>query len=161
VAGEERSPRARSRDVVALAVRAAEAYGRPDLIPPLRARIDALDGDDVRVAVVGGYKHGKSTLVNALAGVALCPVDDVTATAVPTMVRRGATAAAAVLHPDGEGVGRRALDLDAVGAAVAEPGLAGALGVEVTSPDADLPDGLVLIDTPGSAPRWPSAWPRR
>ena len=41
------------------------------------------------VLVVGEFKQGKSTLVNALLNAPVCPVDDDIATAVPTVVRHG------------------------------------------------------------------------
>lgn len=138
-----------ARRVVDLALRAVEAYGRPDLAPGLRARREALIADEVLVAVVGGYKHGKSSLVNALAGSEVCPVDDVAATAVPTIVRHGEPASAAALRLAAEGLTREPLAVGAVPAAVVEPGLPGVLAVEVVVPAPGLAGGPALIDTPG------------
>ena len=47
--------------------------------------------------MVGEFKQGKSTLVNALLNVPLCPVSDELATVVPTIVRHGAEASAEVV----------------------------------------------------------------
>ena len=46
------------------------------------------------VCVVGEFKQGKSSLVNALLGQAVCPVDDDLATSAITLVRYAAEASA-------------------------------------------------------------------
>ncbi len=51
--------------------------------------------------MAGEFKQGKSSLVNALLGVNVCPVDDDVATAVPTFIRYGEENAAALVH-DGD-----------------------------------------------------------
>ena len=48
--------------------------------------------------IVGEFKQGKSSLVNALLNATVCPVDDDIATAVPTSVRCAVEAEAAVLY---------------------------------------------------------------
>ena len=50
---------------------------------------------ETRVLVIGDFKVGKSTLVNALVNADVCPVDDDVATAVPTVVFYGDEPAAA------------------------------------------------------------------
>jgi ribosome biogenesis GTPase A len=44
---------------------------------------------EVPVVVVGEYKQGKSTLINALLRTDVCPVDADLVTAVPTVIRYG------------------------------------------------------------------------
>ena len=43
------------------------------------------------MAIVGEFKRGKSTMVNALLQTAVCPVDADEVTVVPTLVRYGET----------------------------------------------------------------------
>src|SRR6185503_20564274 len=63
--------------------------GRTDLVSRLDQTRTRLTGRDVPVAVVGEFKQGKSTLVNALLRTDVCPVDADIATAVPTVLRFG------------------------------------------------------------------------
>ncbi len=63
---------------------------------------------DTVVCVVGEFKKGKSALINALLGSAVCPVDDDLATAAVTVVRYGETPSATSPPPRGWRVGRRA-----------------------------------------------------
>jgi len=62
---------------------------RPDLAERLDRSRARLVADDVPVAVVGEFKQGKSTLVNALLRTEVCPVDADIVTAVPTIVCYG------------------------------------------------------------------------
>ncbi len=142
--------------VLDLAQRATTAYERPDLrtqIERVRSRVT----DPVsRVLVVGEFKQGKSSLVNALVGAPVCPVDDDVATAVPTVVRHAATPEAFALWA-GDGADgrprRRPIALDEVAAFVSETGNPGnernLQAVEVGMPRDLLASGLVLVDTPG------------
>src|SRR5918997_3748320 len=77
--------------------------GRTDLVERLARTRTRLTDRDVPVAVVGEFKQGKSTLVNALLRTDVCPVDADIATAVPTIVRYGAKPAviAHLAGPDG------------------------------------------------------------
>ncbi len=65
---------------------------RPDLVDRLDDAAGRLRAEDVPVAVVGEFKQGKSTLVNALLRTDVCPVDADVVTAVPTIVRYGVPA---------------------------------------------------------------------
>jgi hypothetical protein len=151
---------------VELGLRACAAYDRPDLAARLGAAKRSLADPVVHVVVVGEFKQGKSSLVNALVGATICPVDDDIATAVPTYVRHGPEPAAELLFdedpPRREPIAvedvrgwvvERAPTADlserrgpAAGSA-AEP--ARVAGVEVRIPRKLLAGGLVLVDTPG------------
>ncbi len=143
-------------DTVATGRRLALASGREDLAEHLaKARANVLD-QVISVAVVGEFKRGKSTLVNAILQTAVCPVDADIVTAVPTMVRYGEQiGAAAHLEPTGESAEPLIEDvpLSEVGAYVSEVGNAGNRRrlrmVEVVLPRPILRSGLSLIDTPG------------
>ena len=95
--------------VVDLGLQASSAYKRTDLVDRLRATRRRLADPAFHVFVVGEFKQGKSSLVNALLNAPVCPVDDDIATSAPTAVRYGQEPAAAVLlkppEPP-EGMGR-------------------------------------------------------
>ena len=78
----------------------AERQNRPDLGNHLEQARKRLGEQVLSVAVVGEFKRGKSTLVNALLQTDVCPTDADIVTAVPTVVRYGAEpSAAALLEP--------------------------------------------------------------
>ena len=95
------SATAAAMSVVDLGVRACAAYGRPDLAARLNRSREALADPSIHIVVAGEFKQGKSSLVNALLGANVCPVDDDVATAVPTFIRYGEENAAALVH-DGD-----------------------------------------------------------
>src|SRR5690606_33848935 len=84
-------PLARAAGVVDLGLRACQAYGREDLERRLAVVRGSLADPRVHVVVVGEFKQGKSSLVNALVGAKVCPVADDVATALPPYVRHGPT----------------------------------------------------------------------
>jgi hypothetical protein len=145
------------RAALDLAVKAATAYGRPDLVDRLGVHLQRVRRPDVQVVAVGEFKQGKSSLVNAIVNVSICPVDDDIATAVHTVVRHGEDRKAYAIirsaaDPDGEGQ-RIAIPLDQIRAYATElggidPGIV-VKAVEIEVPRKLLADGLILIDTPG------------
>ena len=147
------STASRAADVVELGLRACEAFDRPDLLARLTEAKRRLADPVINVVVAGEFKQGKSSLVNALVGAPICPVDDDAATAVPTFVRHGETASAELLWV-GEDAPREGIDLADLrkhvvedGAGVGDP--ARVSGVEIRIPRSILATGLVLVDTPG------------
>lgn len=102
------------------------------------------------VAVVGQFKRGKSTLINALVGDAILPAGVVPVTAVVTVVRYGAARAARIRAVDG---GWRDVAVEDLGAYVSEEAnpenTKGVAGVEVFAPSPLLASGMCLVDTPG------------
>ena len=118
------------------------------------AAVEALQrklvADELLVVVVGEFKRGKSTLINALLGRALLPVAAVPLTAVVTVVRPGKKLLAAVEFLNGS---RREVAVESVVDYVAEernPGNAKKVArVVVETPSALLERGIVLVDTPG------------
>lgn len=145
-------------------IRAATAYGRPDLADRLTSAQRRLGDPDVSVVIVGEFKQGKSSLVNALLNSRVSPVDDDIATAVPITIRHGdeRNATALVASPesapspaDGElQVERRSIDFAAIAEyateqrSTAHPDL-DVRGVDVELDRRLLESGLVLVDTPG------------
>jgi hypothetical protein len=135
--------------------RLATAADRPDLAERLDHAAERLRAVDVAVAVVGEFKQGKSTLVNALLRTDVCPVDVDVVTAVPTVLRFGTPPSVTLRIPAEDGT------LDAVGVPFAElfrhvtegapaaEGGAAPRSVEVRLDRRLLGAGLSLIDTPG------------
>ena len=136
-------------------MRAAEAYRRPDLGERLAATRRRLIDPAVTVLVVGEFKQGKSSLVNALVGAAICPVDDDVATSAPTLVRYGEQAGATVVadDPEADEQIRTDISLEDLPAFVSEAGNPRnerrIQVVEVTIPCSLLAGGLTFVDTPG------------
>ncbi|MEN3358041.1 MAG: hypothetical protein V7637_2023 [Mycobacteriales bacterium] len=150
-------------DVVEVLVAAAEAarrYERADLVERLERERAVLAAPQCRVLVIGEFKKGKSSLVNALLNARVCATDAQVATAVPTLVKYGPAVAATVLNVDGTGGAEagRPVSLAEVEALSTGVDLGGAdpagrnsavRAIEVALPRALLRAGLVLVDTPG------------
>jgi hypothetical protein len=143
------APAARAAAVLDVGLKACEAYGRPDLESRLAAMKRTLADPVIHIVVAGEFKQGKSSLVNALVGASVCPVDDDLATAVPTFVRHGEESTAALLFG---GEAREPIPMADVRRHVVEGELNGgprANGVEIRIPRKLLASGVVLVDTPG------------
>ena len=134
----------------------AIARDRGDLAQALDGARARLDQRAISVAIVGEFKRGKSTMVNALLQTAVCPVDADEVTVVPTIVRYGETpGATAYFEGAGENGEPRSepVPIEDVGQWVSETGnpgnRRGLRTVEVRLPRRFLRTGLCLIDTPG------------
>jgi len=146
----------RAAGIVDLGLRASEAYGRPDLAGRLTATRKTLADPAIHIVVAGDFKQGKSSLVNSLLGVTVCPVDDDIATALPTYLRYGPEFKAELLH-EGDPPRRDPIDVADIRKHVVEhAGPQGATangdrpaGVIVQVPRKILATGLVIVDTPG------------
>ncbi len=142
-----------ARAVVGQGLQACTAYQRPDLGERLDLARRKLADPGIHVVIVGEFKQGKSSLVNALLGVTACPVDDDIATAVPTYVRHGVEVSTSLLF-DGDPPERRPIGPDEVRSHVLEGGQVlsdgrRVAGVEVRLPRNMLTGGLTVVDTPG------------
>lgn len=135
---------------------AAERCERPDLVSRLDQAAQRLRQREVTVLVIGEFKQGKSTLVNAILNAAICPVDDDVATAVATIVRHSEASVASITYgsaddPD-ESI-EAEVRIEDVGAYITSGLLAGTdqivRCVEVGLPRQLLQSGLRLVDTPG------------
>jgi hypothetical protein len=128
---------------------------RNDLAKRLDSWVERVGQPQVRVVVVGPFNQGKSTLVNTLVGAPVCPVDDISMTAIPTIIEYGPSPGATLAF-DVPGESRSAnvpIDINDLRTHVmdhaARTGSLDGAKVEVTLPAGVLRDGLVLIDTPG------------
>ena len=133
----------------------ATARGRSDLDAHLGQTRDQLAARTVTVVVVGEFKRGKSTLINALLQHAVCPVDADVVTAVPTTVRYAdhPRVLSYVRTEDGGRTDEVEESLDNLTALVteeADPADPDRMRtVEVGLPHRMLRSGLCLVDTPG------------
>ncbi|PWW22127.1 dynamin family protein [Geodermatophilus normandii] len=136
----------------------ADECERPDLHRRLTQARGRHAAPGVRVLVLGEPKQGKSSLVNALTGVPVCPVADDVATLVPTVVRNGdaprATLVRAVGPTSGEpgaevATERVPVPVETVAARVTGPGAERIVQAEVELPRRLLAGGLELVDTAG------------
>ncbi len=139
--------------LVDVARKATKAYERDDLDERLVSLRELVRNPGIHVVVCGEFKQGKSSLVNALVGADVCPVDDDVATAVPTFVAWGDEPGAFVTpSSNGAEAATRTIDLDDVRDVVVEhrgQGIPEVVRVRIGLPEPLLQDGLVLVDTPG------------
>ncbi len=133
---------------------AVQAYERDDLLARV-VRAETRHADSLfRVFLVGEFKTGKSSLINALLGAPVCPVDDDLATARPTVIRHAVDLEAYSVVPaafEQAEPTRTAVDVSRLRGLVTEESETGAgFGwVEVGIPRALLANGMALVDTPG------------
>lgn len=129
----------------------------------VRALRQRLAAGRLHVAVLGQFKRGKSSLLNALLGQELLPTAVVPLTAVPTFLRYGDALALRASYRDGrrtENREARSIDelrqtLEGLVTEAGNPGnRLGVSQVDVFLPSALLAQGVVLIDTPASDPRY-------
>ena len=119
---------------------------------------DRLMDGRFHLAVLGQFKRGKSTLLNALISEPILPVSVIPLTSVPTFIRFGSASMIRVRYGDNRGVeelsGASTSDrTDFLVKYVTEEGnpknKLGVTEVEVVLPASILSKGVVLIDTPG------------
>ncbi|HEX6312686.1 MAG TPA: dynamin family protein [Acidimicrobiia bacterium] len=138
---------------------AVEAHERTDLAGRLRHATERLEDPATHLLVVGEFKQGKSSLINALLDAPVCPVDDDIATSAPTAVRYAAEPTAAVLFRPPPGADetvepeRDTIAVDRVQEYVTEAANPEnerrVHSVEIGVAHPLLEEGLVLVDTPG------------
>src|SRR4051795_13479579 len=144
-------------ETIDVTIKGAQAYNRDDMVERLRSTRQILADSAVTVHVVGEFKQGKSSLINALLTAPICPVDDDIATSVPTEVRYASQVAASASLDAAPGSGgpgwTEPISPSEIASYVSEAGNPGntrrlrAVTVGIDRPL--LSSGLVLIDTPG------------
>lgn len=128
----------------------ADAFGAADLTLRAQEAREPLDRGEIWVVVVGQFKRGKSTVLNALLESPVLPTGMVPVTSVVTQLRWGPAPCARIELQEG---GTRSVSMDRLREFVSEEGNPGnRLGVrrvDVSFPSPLLEGGLVLVDTPG------------
>lgn len=139
-------------DSFASIIQVAERSGRTDLSTRLRTHRDEIRRTGVTVVVVGEFKKGKSTLVNALVNAEVCPADPVYASIAPVTLSHGDDYIVTTTYANGR-TESGALDTVELASVASEEGNErnhlGLLRVEVTLPRRLLAVGLHLVDMPG------------
>ena len=132
--------------------RAAEEGGEATIAAGARELLGKLEGNRFHLVVVGQFKRGKTSLLNALVGEAVLPVAVLPLTSAVTILRYGERVGATVHFENGR---QMAVGLDQIAEYATEPenpmNAKRVVRVEVAYPSASLRDGVVLIDTPGIA----------
>lgn len=143
-----------ARDVAKLGVDACRAYDRPDLRARVELAVERLARPDTVVCVVGEFKQGKSSLVNALLAEQVCPVDDDLATAAITVLRYREAPELVVRRSGEDGQETERVDWSLLGQLATESGEREQSHkiemLEAGQPNGLLAAGLTLVDTPGA-----------
>lgn len=124
----------------------AAALGLADDFAPVLADVRRTE---FRVSVLGRFKQGKSTVLNAMLGAELLPTDALPCTSTLIEVHRAEEPYFAERRGTTETRRTRGEFTSAVGGAAEKRGAQGA-GWRVGVVSDALPDGLVLVDTPGT-----------
>jgi len=112
---------------------------------------DKVAGAGLYVAVIGEFKRGKTTLINALLGADLLPTGVLPVTAVPALVRFGRSPRATLRLLNGAEVAIDIGDLQGYLTEQANPGnRKGVREAIIEYPAPVLASGLILVDTPGT-----------
>lgn len=138
---------------VAAARETASQLGRRDLAERLETSLARLSRPSTFTCVVGEFKQGKSSLVNALLGGVACPVDDDLATSTVTVVGYGETTKLTVYRrQDGRSI-QEEISPNQLDDFVTERGnpdnARGVERVEITLRNGLLSRGVTLVDSPG------------
>lgn len=124
----------------------------------LRELAGRLDSGRFHLAVLGQFKRGKSTLINALLGESLLPSSVIPLTAIPTLITYGDKKSIRIrfqgsrddeIVEDGTSHDLYRALLHSVSEEFNPKNEQGILQVEVAHPAPILAEGVVLIDTPG------------
>lgn len=142
------------RDNVRLGLEASVAYQRPDLEERLRGAQERVTRTETVICVAGEFKQGKSSLINALIGEQVSPVDADLATSTLLSLRYGQPALVTVRRKLAGSVVTDEIDRTELLEYASERGNPDNERqvelVEVTVPNAFLEHGIVLVDTPGA-----------
>jgi hypothetical protein len=140
-------------DALGHLVASVQQMERPDLVQRLTAASARLKRPSTIVCVVGEFKQGKSSLVNALLGSSVCPVDDDLATSAITLVYYADQVSVVVRRRDGDQVVNAPITPDEIPEWVSEHGnpdnSRAVERVDVGMPAPVLGQGLTNVDTQG------------
>ena len=138
---------------VAAAKAVAIEAGRDDLDRRLSVAVARARRPATIVCVVGEFKQGKSSLVNAILARPVCPVDDDIATSAITLVRYGDEPCVEVRRRVDDEVVVEQVDIGSLDEWVSERGnpenSRGVERVDISLPHPLLANGLAIVDTPG------------
>lgn len=140
----------RLRDLASSLAAAAAAGGQQDVADEALRLAGRLGEGRMHLAVLGEFKRGKSTLVNALVGRRILPTGVIPVTTVATLLAYGEPSVTVRLSDGSERLLGAEEDLaDYVSEARNPANARGVAEVEVRLRSPLLASGLVLVDTPG------------
>lgn len=140
------------------AVRVSADAGAPSTLGNLQDLSARLAGRQLQLAVLGQFKRGKSTLLNALMGTDVLPMGVLPLTAIPTFLSYAEAPSLTVAFEDGREEAIAGVNTPETASArlrefVTEDGnpgnVKGVARVRLTLPCGLIQDGVTLIDTPG------------
>jgi small GTP-binding protein len=119
-------------------------------VSDLRAALDRTQAGEFNLVVLGEFKRGKSSLINALLGCAALPVGAVPLTSVATVIRHARRETLCVHFEDGRTGGYAPESLAEFATEAGNPNNAkGVAVVEIGVPADSLRRGIRIVDTPG------------
>jgi GTPase SAR1 family protein len=131
--------------------RIGEELRSRQLVLSARSVLHKLEEFSFNLVILGKFKRGKSTLINALLGAKLLPTSTIPLTSIPTVVRFGPVARMRILFSNEDELES---DIGRIEQYVTEQGnpgnKEGVALVEVEYPADILRDGLRIVDTPGT-----------
>lgn len=129
-----------------------QSIGKCETIKQINDLFSRIASNNVAVLVCGEFKRGKSSLVNALIGEDLCPVDDCIATASVSIIKYGAKTKVTRHFLDSSNqIATEIVDYNQIsqfskGSSV---NIDNTIFLEIEIPSEKLKSGLCVIDTPG------------
>jgi small GTP-binding protein len=140
--------------LAAVLAKVAQQLAMHPVTKPLAERVEALQerlqAGRFHLAVLGQFKRGKSTLLNALLRESFLPTAVVPLTAIPTLIAYGPTRSVQVIFQDGRSESAPPAALSQYVTETHNPhNRKGVARVEVRHPASMLARGVILIDTPG------------
>ncbi|MEM2944297.1 MAG: dynamin family protein [Methanomassiliicoccales archaeon] len=137
-------------DVLSLMVKISEHIGGNSLVTSINSIIEDIENERFHLAVLGSFKRGKSTLINALLGSEVLVTGILPLTSVVTKLFYGKETQAKVFFENGESVD---IPIDDLGIFTTEKGNPNnekrVTEVHVYVNNEFLKQGVVLVDTPG------------
>jgi GTPase Era involved in 16S rRNA processing len=128
----------------------AEENGSSTFVMQIKEELEKVEKNEFYLVVLGQFKRGKTTFINALLGEELLPAGIVPLTAVVTFLRYGDKKNIEVVFSNGD---RRHIDAADLEQFVTERGNPNnekhVEAVRITYPSSFLKDGIVVVDTPG------------
>jgi small GTP-binding protein len=122
----------------------------PELVAPVEKITEKINQGKFNLVVVGQFKRGKSTLINALVGESILPTAAVPLTSVVTMLRYGSQKRIVVYFENGQLQTITPEELqDYVTEKLNPENVKRVKRVEIELPSEFLAEGVCLVDTPG------------
>ncbi|OPY59208.1 MAG: Bacterial dynamin-like protein [Pelotomaculum sp. PtaU1.Bin035] len=116
----------------------------------LKESAERLARETFTLVILGEFKRGKSTFINALLGGNLLPTAVVPLTAIPTIIQYGEQLGASAIYLDGA---RKAVPVSQIADYVTERGnpknVKKLREMQISHPSEFLKQGVILVDTPG------------